>query len=68
MDSNEFEKERGITISSKYTSFQVRMVVCFRAAASCKGVDPPALPCRPAQPIPRHLCTAALWQTRIDAH
>lgn len=25
MDSNEFEKERGITISSKYTSFQVRL-------------------------------------------
>ena len=23
MDSNQFEKERGITIASKYTSFQV---------------------------------------------
>lgn len=33
MDSNEFEKERGITISSKYTSFQVGL--CWLVGLFC---------------------------------
>ena len=34
MDSNQFEKERGITIASKYTSFQVGSSCC-RGEAVC---------------------------------